>query len=363
MNVAAPQIPPAGTELDARTAARLAAELDTWVAEVASDLFDLETDAQASGTPQRSADIAAAFELWRAVSARAAAFEALADATGGHRADVLAEAWRPVTADNGATLAANLPDAIAFLEALVTRLEQDVADAHRQAATAATAWLDLDRDLTEAGRAAARLGQEVRHVADLVAEAKGRSRAIAPPPELLARAHEARARLDAAELERERLLTRLDASAATLAELERKEAAVRTLATTCRAKIADAPTLAVPSVAAIDAPPADARDRPWSAVHAVAANWVRVTERASAALDEAARRFQAPLTRRDELRGLLQAFRDKADSAHLAEHESLDPRYQAARATLWSAPCDLATAEAQVADYVRTINTMMHGVN
>ena len=70
--------------------------------------------------------------------------------------------------------------------------------------------------------------------------------------------------------------------------------------------------------------------------------WLRAAERAGAALDEAARRFQAPLTRRDELRGLLQAFRDKAASAGLAEHEALDPLYTAARDTLWSAPCDLA---------------------
>ena len=66
---------------------------------------------------------------------------------------------------------------------------------------------------------------------------------------------------------------------------------------------------------------------------------------------------------RDELRGLLQAFRDKAASAGLAEHEKLDPRYAAARQVLWSAPCDLTSAEHQVDEYVRTINQMMHGVN
>ena len=82
--------------------------------------------------------------------------------------------------------------------------------------------------------------------------------------------------------------------------------------------------------------------------------WLQQTERAGAALDEAARRFQAPLTRRDELRGLLQAFRDKAASAGLAEHEALDPLYTVARDTLWSAPCDVAAAESQVDEYVHT---------
>ena len=88
-----------------------------------------------------------------------------------------------------------------------------------------------------------------------------------------------------------------------------------------------------------------------------------MVDRAGAALDEAERRFRAPLARRDELRGLLQAFRDKAASAGLAEHEQLDPRYVAARDLLWAAPCDLADAEALVDEYVRTINQMMHGVN
>jgi len=92
-------------------------------------------------------------------------------------------------------------------------------------------------------------------------------------------------------------------------------------------------------------------------------DWVRRVERASAALDEAARRFRAPLARRNELRGLLQAFRDKAASAGLAEHEKLDPRYAAAREILWSAPCDLDRAEAQVEHYISTINQMMHGEN
>jgi hypothetical protein len=148
-----------------------------------------------------------------------------------------------------------------------------------------------------------------------------------------------------------------------LAELAQREEDVRALAARCREKILGGPRLAVPSVAALGPPPADVVDRPWPVVRPEAVEWVRRVERTSAALEEAARRFRAPLARRDELRGLLQAFRDKAASAGLAEHEKLDPRYAAARQVLWSAPCDLASAEHQVDEYVRTLNQMMHGVN
>ncbi|MGI9028524.1 MAG: hypothetical protein ACR2HP_00845 [Ilumatobacteraceae bacterium] len=177
------------------------------------------------------------------------------------------------------------------------------------------------------------------------------------------RAADARSRLDAAEAEREDVLRRLQDAAGTLAELGRREDDVRRLAATCREKIAAAPPLAVPSVAAIGDPPDGAADRPWPAVRAAAVEWLRVVERLGAALDEAERRFRAPLARRDELRGLLQAFRDKASSAGLGEHEAVDPRYVAARDILWAAPCDLDRAELLVDEYIGRINTMMHGVN
>src|SRR5262249_35748025 len=154
---------------------------------------------------------------------------------------------------------------------------------------------------------------------------------------------------------------RLDGAPAMLADLSRRESDVRALAARCREKIRAAPALAVPSVAAIGPAPERARERPWSAVRAAAGAWLLTPGRAGAALDEASRRFQAPLSRRDELRGLLQAFRDKADNAGLAEHETLDARYTAARDTLWTAPCDLAVAETEVQEYIVALNSMLHG--
>ena len=340
----------------------IAAELDAWVAAVASELLDLEQDVQASGTDAQRTDVAAAFTLWRAVSERTEQWDRVAGAGAGERAAALASAWSPITSDAGEVLAPDLADAMTFLAALVERLRTQLEADRQQAASTAEAWLSLDDDLRHAAEAASRLGQEVRHVAELEAEAGRHSRSSRPPADLASRASATRVRLDEAEAERERLLGKLDAAASLLADLDAKEATVRTLAETCRAKIASAPPLAVPSVATIAPPPDGARDRPWPAVEAPVRTWLQQTERADAALDEAARRFQAPLTRRDELRGLLQAFRDKAASAGLAEHEALDPLYTTARDTLWSAPCDLAAAESQVDDYVRTVNTMMHGV-
>lgn len=363
MSPTPPTLPPAGSALDDDVARRLAAELDAWVADVASRLVDLEADAQASGDDALRGDVAAAFTLWRAVSERAETWEGVAGAGSARRAELLAAAWTPLTADTGEVVSPNLVDAMTFLDALVATLAGRISAAHQAAANAATEWLALDIDLREATQAAARLGQEVRHVAELEAEASRRSRAVEPPDELVRRAAEARARLDAAEVERDDVLRRLEQATDTLSRLEQREQEVRVLAATCREKIADAPPLAVPAVAALGAPPDGVDHRPWPAVRAEAIDWLRRVDRVGAALDEAVRRFSAPLARRDELRGLLQAFRDKAASAGLSEHEALDPRYAAARDILWTAPCDLTVAETHVGDYVRTINQMMHGEN
>ncbi|MET0327037.1 MAG: hypothetical protein ABW219_17610 [Ilumatobacteraceae bacterium] len=354
-----PALPPPGTTLDRDTAAKLATEIDDWVSDVGSQLVDLDAEVQ-SGTDAQRADLAEAFILWRAVSERTDRWEGVADADG--RAAAVASSWTPVTTSTGETVGRDLPDAIGFLDALVTRLAADLAADAAAAADAARAWVALDADLDAARRAAARLGQEVRHVAELAAAAATHPRAIVPPGDLVTRAAETRAGLEAAERERQDVVAALAAAPAVVAELEQREATVRELAERCRAKILHAPNLAVPSVAAIGPAPAVA-ERPWASVQGPAQAWLRQVERVGAALDEASRRFRESLDRRDELRGLLQAFRDKADSAGLAEHDSLDERYSRARGTLWSAPCDLDAAEVEVDDYLRTVNQMIHGVN
>jgi hypothetical protein len=58
-----------------------------------------------------------------------------------------------------------------------------------------------------------------------------------------------------------------------------------------------------------------------------------------------------PLDRRAELRGLLDAYRAKANRLGAAEDAFLTDRYQAARDLLWTAPCDLAAADDAVRNY------------
>jgi len=71
----------------------------------------------------------------------------------------------------------------------------------------------------------------------------------------------------------------------------------------------------------------------------------RDAERAAAAL----------LGRRDELRGLLDAYQAKAARLGAAEDTELMERYQQAYDLLWTAPCDLAAAAAAVTRYQQAI--------
>jgi hypothetical protein len=61
--------------------------------------------------------------------------------------------------------------------------------------------------------------------------------------------------------------------------------------------------------------------------------------------------LRGPLDRRDELRGLLGAYRAKAAGLGGAEDVALPARYRRAQDLLWTAPCDLAAADQAVREY------------
>jgi hypothetical protein len=63
----------------------------------------------------------------------------------------------------------------------------------------------------------------------------------------------------------------------------------------------------------------------------------------------------AALDKRDELRGLLRAYKAKAARLGGAEDAGLADSHERARALLWTAPCDLMAAEAAVVAYQRAI--------
>jgi len=83
---------------------------------------------------------------------------------------------------------------------------------------------------------------------------------------------------------------------------------------------------------------------------------VAKVQRLEAAIAEARRRFQQALDDRDDLRGLLQSFRDKADAHGLGEDADLEPAYRRGREALWTAPCDLVAARPLVDSYVAAVN-------
>jgi hypothetical protein len=61
------------------------------------------------------------------------------------------------------------------------------------------------------------------------------------------------------------------------------------------------------------------------------------------------------LAARDDLRGLLGAYRTRAGRTGHAEDAQLSIAYEAARDLLWSAPCDLAQARQRVAEYQHAV--------
>ena len=76
---------------------------------------------------------------------------------------------------------------------------------------------------------------------------------------------------------------------------------------------------------------------------------------ATAGFREAERAVVAAMAKRDELRGLLGAYKAKAARLGAAEDAVLAERYDRARDMLWTAPCDLAAAEAAVAGYQQAV--------
>jgi hypothetical protein len=76
---------------------------------------------------------------------------------------------------------------------------------------------------------------------------------------------------------------------------------------------------------------------------------------ATARFNEAERASVAALAKRDELRGLLGAYKAKAARLGAVEDAALAERYDRARDLLWTAPCDLSAAEAAVAGYQQAV--------
>jgi hypothetical protein len=140
--------------------------------------------------------------------------------------------------------------------------------------------------------------------------------------------------------------------------------------TAARAARADAVTAwqrAAQRIAALPPLPPDIAEPPLNTLAALAAagRWTELgteLDRCDGALSTAVKQTQdcersatAGVASRDELRGLLGAYKAKAARLGVAEDADLVTSYDQARDLLWTAPCDLTAAAAAVAGYQREI--------
>ncbi len=332
--------------------AALLAQWNDWLAGRTDVMLSLEDRVRTAGTNADQADLAAAFVARKVVGDRLDEIEALAKRD---RDKAAALANQSLVDNLGSPVGRNLADAAALVDAIVQRVESHVSTVENRSTTEVAAATQADADLSVAERLENQLGSHINRAAQLRIDLIAR-RDLAGGA---ARASELRHELEQADAERRQLFAAWATLDDRLAALGQTEAAVRALAQRCRDKIVQAPTLAVPSVAAVGpfATLHELQSMPWSAARAVMAPAVTKVQHVDAALGEAQRRFQQPLDDRDDLRGLLQSFRDKAAAHGFAEHPDLDPLYRQAESLLWAAPCDLAAARPLVDRYVSAVNT------
>ena len=335
--------------------AGLLAEWTDWLAARTDSLLSLEGRVRSAGDATDEADVAAAFVARKAVADR---LELVANTAKRDRAAAAALASQPLHDDLGGPVGNNLTDAAELLDAVLGRVEQRITQRERQQVAEVSAAQGAATDLAVAERLAAELGMQVNHVASLRDRLTRRDDIAGVAADMAT----VRASLEAGARERTALLQRWQAVAERLAALTLTEARVRELAARCRQKVLQAPPLAVPSVATFDADLGDLSMLPWVAARSRITPALAKIDRIGAALAEAERRFQQPLNRREELRGLLQSFADKASASGVMEAADLDELYQQAKATLWAAPCDIVSGGALVDRYISAVNAKVKEV-
>ena len=329
---------------------QLLADWNEWVSARTDSLLSLEDRVRTAGTPDDQADVAAAFVCRKAITDRLQQVTELAQ---GDRAAASALSTQPLLDDLGELVGNSLIDAATLLDAVVSRVERSVACHEQEQVHIATIAAGADTDLTAAKRLADELGMQANQVSHL-REALNKRHDLAG---VASEAAVVRASLEAAAKERDGLLKQWSTLNDRLAALTTTEIRVRELASKCREKVLQAPPLAVPSVAAVATNLPDIAGLTWVATRGRITPVLTQVERVAAALAEAERRFQAALDRRDELRGLVQAFADKASAGGVMELPELDSLYQEAKAVLWAAPCDLDRGSVLVDRYVALVNT------
>ena len=353
-------------------------------AENTPDLVFVKAQAEAAGpsTPAANRIVAQLAGLWEQYPLAKDVVERLGEAVAAGQHDTVAHLLGPdaVTLADGTTMFVG-----ALIDDLQARAEVVVREAGRLAAAARDALARLDaasgalRALV--ARATAVGGAGDIEIAAATAAVREATSAIAGDPtvaEPLTAVDRALAaagqRVEELERVRDELPRALAAARTTLDEIRRLVAAGADAAALARAKIADPKGLLEPLERAGVDGPGDGALGPWLArVEAQAGaggspaaaseleRWRRTADRWLADARLVATTNGAAVTRRNELRGLLQAFRAKSLAMGRAEEPDLVSLHQAAEQALHLAPCDLLRAERLTADYLQAVNTPVPG--
>lgn len=94
----------------------------------------------------------------------------------------------------------------------------------------------------------------------------------------------------------------------------------------------------------------------WQEAAGALATWDKAAAAWEARVAEVAEANEAPVARRNELRGLLDAYRAKAAALGHDEDGRLEGLHAAARDVLYTAPCALPEAERLVREYLQAVN-------
>lgn len=327
-----------------------------WLQACTDRLLTLEERARANAAADDQRLLAATFVARKAVAER---LDAVTAALGAKRPDdqrvvhqVETLFNEPVRDDLGQIVGPNLPAVAELIDTTLDDVDRRIDALENEALSEAQAAASAQADLDIAAPLAIELGSEVNAAAALRGRLDRRDRLV----EAAGQAAALRRRLEALGAERDRAAGELALVEHRIEALAASELRVRELAARCHDKIAAPPRLAVPAVDRLGPPPAIDTALPWTAQRTAVSAYLERVERLERALAEAERRFRAPLTSRDEMRGLVQSFRDKAGARGGAEDEAIAPLYRAAADLLWSAPCDLDAAGAAVQRYIDAVN-------
>ena len=334
--------------------------LGKWVVALRAALDNLDARAQVAQDPGAyTQDIVLAMSLWNSIDARRQELERVWDSgrvLDNELAQIATLMWGRLSDPFGAPSAFTFPEACTLAAALNDRLSAVLA-ADAVAGSGAAARIEpLRAALVRCRTQASALGLPLTRIDELAAALE--TAVKGSNPNVIA---ETVARIDNEVAIMERDLIKEAAARAGIAfqqtELRRryddlvaKIEATTALAARCREKIANPPNLAVPTLFGLGEPPAG-ENQNWETTRVELASYAEKVGRIAAAVNVAHERYQAPLTERDDLRGLLGAYRHRVGDKALGEDVALQDRFEAAHDVLYSAPCDLTVARRLVREY------------